>query len=402
MGLAPFGTPRWSQTIRNELVTINDDGSVELNERYFGFVDGRRMTTQRFHDRFGGPPTPLGTPPTQREADLAASIQVVLEDIMLGLARRAHANTGASSLCLAGGVALNCVANGRILRDGPFESLWVQPAAGDAGSALGAALWAWHSVDGQQRTARSPDGLGGAFLGPGFERAEVEAWLTSQDIPFRAIPDNEHRAALVAERLSEGDLVGMCVGRMEFGPRALGHRSILADPRSPTVQRRLNAKVKERATFRPFAPAVLLDRAGEYFDTTSPAPYMNVVTTVLPSRRIAEQPVGEAAEGDIAGVDAAVGDASFDDRVSQVRSTIPAVTHVDHSARAQTVEPDQNPNFHRLLSAFEAQTGCPVLLNTSFNARDEPIVCTPEDAYRTFRRIGLDLLVIEHCLVEQA
>lgn len=390
MGLAPFGEPRWAEHITDKLLDVRPDGSVTLHQKYFAYLNGRRMTSKRFHRLFDGPPTKLGAPPTQREADLAASVQVVLEDLMLGLARRAHHNTGADALCLAGGVALNCVANGRVLREGPFQDLWIQPAAGDAGSALGAALWAWYQMTDDERVPGELDSLNGAFLGPSFGREEIEEWLQKEGVAFQPVPDDDQRARCVADRLSDGAVVGWFTGRMEFGPRALGHRSILADPRSETVQRRINSLVKERAAFRPFAPAVLLERASEYFTIDAPAPYMNIVADVADSQRVD----GSEHDGD------SDESAPFEDIVSQVRSTIPAVTHVDHSARIQTVDARQNPEFHRLLSAFDASTGCPVLLNTSFNARDEPIVCTPDDALRTFRRTGLDLLVLEHCLIE--
>lgn len=386
MGLAPFGEPQFADRIREHLVEIGHDGSIRLDLGYFDFLRGRRMVNRRFEALFGGPSLPLGQPPTQREADLAASIQLVLEDIVLAMAGHAHELTGHDSLCLGGGVALNCVANGRILRDGPFENLWVQPAAGDAGSALGAAWYAWHELGQRPRPEQPGDRMQGAFLGPSFEPEEIASWLAAEGIEHRRVPSDGERCAQVARRLAAGDVVGWFTGRMEFGPRALGHRSILADPRSATVQGRINGLVKERAAFRPFAPAVLADHVGDWFDDDVVAPYMNVVTSVRSERRVA---VPEAAS-------------SLTERVAQVRSEIPAVTHVDGSARIQTVDAGRNPAFARLLGAFFDVTGCPILLNTSFNTRDEPVVCTPADAHATFCRAGLDLLVLEDCLVERA
>ncbi len=370
MGLAPFGEPRFADRIRDNLITVDANGSVWLDQRYFAYLRGRRMTSRRFSRLFEGAPRPLGSQPTQREADLAASVQMVLEEIMLGCARRAHDITGADSLCLAGGVALNCVANGRVLREGPFSDLWVQPAAGDAGSAVGAALWTWFTMTESPRRPRETDAMKGAFLGPSFDNDEVERWLETEQVPFTAVPDADERARIVAERLGDGAIVGWFTGRMEFGPRALGHRSILADPRSPHVQRRLNSLVKERAAFRPFAPVVLLDRVGEFFDHAGDAPYMNIVATVASDQWVEGEESAPRRGAEM----------TLDDIVGQVRSTIPAVTHVDHSARLQTVDKDRNPALERLLTAFDAHSGCPVLLNTSFNARDEPIVCTPADA----------------------
>lgn len=377
MGLAPFGQPRYADRIREALVCLRDDGSVELDQRYFGSLDGRTSTTARFHRLFDGPPRPLGSVPGQREADLASSIQVVLEEVLLRLAQELHRSSGETKLCVAGGVALNCVANARLASESPFSEVWVQPAAGDAGNAVGAAFWAWHSVMGAARPSRSGDAMHGGFLGPSFSDAEVERWLVQERIGHRRFERPELLDG-VAAALAAGEVVGWFQGQMEFGPRALGHRSILADPRSPTVQRRLNSMVKERAAFRPFAPAVLEDHAGAWFEGHSATPYMTSVLQLKPERRVAV----EAPADDLT------------DRVAQVRSVIPAVTHVDHSARVQLVSTDRNPEFAALLEAFERRTGCPVLLNTSFNRRDEPIVCTPADAYETFRHAGLDRLVI--------
>ena len=387
MGLAPFGEPRWTDLILEELVDLSDDGSIELNQKYFAYTRGRRTINQRFERLFGGPTRALGTPPGRREADLAASVQEVTERIVLAMARELHRETGWSQLCLAGGVALNCVANGRLLREGPFDDVWVQPAAGDAGSAIGAALYTWYETLGNDRTADTGDSMRGAFLGPSFGRDEIERWLSDSGVEHRVVDDDDERCRLVAEKIDRGAVVGWFCGRMEFGPRALGHRSILADARSPTVQQRINGLVKERGSFRPFAPAVLADRASGWFDMNGDAPYMTLAMPVHADRLLPCDP-GDVDEDDLESI------------VAQVRSAIPAVTHVNGSARVQTVDAERNPEFSRLLRAFDEVTGCPILLNTSFNARDEPIVCTPDDAYRTFRRTGLDLLVLEHCMIE--
>ncbi len=387
MGLAPFGEPRHLDLILSELVDVRPDGSFRLDPRYFAYMHGQGMTTRRFHRTFGGPPRPPGAPPGRREADLAASVQAATEQLLLGLAARARTRTGAAALCLGGGVALNCVANSVVRREGPFTDVWVVPAPGDGGSALGAAWWAWHQVLGEPRAVPDGDGMEGAALGPEFGDDEIGRWLEADGIPHRTLADHDETCRVTAGYLADGRVVGWFQGRMEFGPRALGHRSILADPRSPTVQARLNGLVKERATFRPFAPAVLAERADAWFDVDLESPYMTFTAQVAASRR---------REPDVAE------DAPLEEVVAVVRSEIPAVTHVDGSARLQTVDEDRNPSFHRLLAAFHSRTGCPVLLNTSFNARDEPIVCTPADALATFRRTGLDVLVLGRHVVEQA
>lgn len=385
MGLAPFGTARFADLILEKIVQLDEDGSIRLDQRYFAYVGGRRTTNRRFERLFGGPPRRPDEALTARHADLAASMQVVLDEILLRMGRAANRLSGETALCMAGGVALNCVAAGRLLSDGPFEQIWIQPAAGDAGGALGAALHTWHGTLGNERVPTAPDGMSGAFLGPRFDRDEIERWLDAERIAYSTVEDDDERCAMVADRLAGGAVIGWFCGRLEFGPRALGHRSILADPRSPTVQRRINQIVKERASFRPFAPAVLADRAAAWFQTPPDAPYMNLVVPLRHDRRIAP---------------ALPAPSDFDVVVAQSRSEVPAVTHVDYSARIQTVRDEHNPSFARLLRAFDERTGCPLLLNTSFNARDEPIVCTPADAYSTFRRTELDLLVLEHCLVE--
>ncbi len=387
MGLAPFGEPVYADRILDQVVDLRPDGSIRLNQKYFAYLRGRRTVNRRFEQLFGAPTRPLYSPPTRREADLARSIQVVLEEILLTMANELHRETGLDQLCMAGGVGLNCVANGRILRDSPFTDLWVQPAAGDAGSAVGAALHTWHETLGNLRTPVEPDGMSGGFLGPAFGPDEVRAFLDAEGVEYRTVPDRDELCRLVAEQLDEGRVVGWFQGRMEFGPRALGHRSIVADPRSPTVQGRVNTLVKERASFRPFAPAVLADRVADYFEFDGFAPYMNLAMPVREDLRV-ENPSPEDPD-DLAAV------------VAQVRSTVPAITHVDYSARVQTVSADTNPEFAQLIEAFARRTDCPVVLNTSFNSRDEPVVCTPADAYRTFRRTGLDLLVLEDCVIER-
>ena len=385
MGLAPFGEPRYAELLLDRVVDVAADGSVRLDLRYFSFLRGRRSTSSAFHQLFDGPPRARGAAPGRREADLAASAQVVLDEVLLRAARHLHDQTGLDSLCLAGGVALNCVANGRLRDDGPFEHVWVQPAAGDAGAAVGAALWGAYTAGGATRSVEGGDGMAGAFLGPSFSPDEVRDWLSAAQVPHRAVADRDELVREVAGRLADGETVGWFCGRMEFGPRALGHRSILADPRSPTVQARLNGLVKERAAFRPFAPAVLAEHAADWFEPVVELPYMTATVSVRDQHRTKVDGPPPS---------------SLEDEVQQVRSALPAVTHVDHSARVQTVDPGRNPEFTALLRAFYEQTGCPVLLNTSFNSRDEPVVCTPQDALSTFRRTGLDLLVLEDCLVE--
>ncbi|HET6617985.1 MAG TPA: carbamoyltransferase N-terminal domain-containing protein, partial [Gemmatimonadota bacterium] len=376
MGLAPYGRPRYVETIRDRLIDLRDDGSFRLDMEYFTYPAGLTMTGRRFADLFGGPPRAPEGPLTEREMDLARSIQEVTEDAMLRMARHVHRETGERNLCLAGGVALNCVANGRLLREGPFERLWIQPAAGDAGGAVGAALVAWHEWAGEPRRPAPDDAMSGSFLGPAFEDATVDAFLEREGIPhervgYADLPDR------VAGLLADGKVVGWFQGRMEFGPRALGARSILADPRGRDVQRAVNLKIKFRESFRPFAPSVRAERSKEYFDLDVESPYMLLVARVD----------GASIEGE--GLE----------RLRHVESRVPAVTHVDGSARVQTVHEQTNPLFYRLLLAFEAMTGCAVLVNTSFNVRGEPIVCTPEDAYRCFRRTHIDALAIGPFLV---
>jgi carbamoyltransferase len=388
MGLAPYGEPRWVETLLEDLVSLHEDGSFRLNLEYLNPLAEEHLTNERFHQRFGGPPRRPEDRLEQRHLDLARSIQWVTEQAMLGLARRAQKQTGARHLCLAGGVALNCVANGRLLREGPFEDLWIQPAAGDAGAALGAALAAWHGPlerggMAAPRTLPTSDAMGGSFLGPEETPESVESSLKRWDAVWERLTP-EVLQERVVQALIEGKVVGWVQGRMEFGPRALGHRSILGDPRSPDMQSRMNLKVKFRESFRPFAPAVLAERAAEYFGLQGESPYMLLVAPVADSQRV---PLAQEAEGL--------------DRLKQVRSTLPAVTHVDGSARVQTVDPERNPQFYALLKHFEAKTGCPVLINTSFNVRGEPVVASTEDAYRCFINSQIDVLAVGPCFLER-
>jgi len=388
MGLAPYGEPKYAQTILDHLIDLKPDGSFRLDLRYFDYCTGLTMTNARFHDLFGGPPRQPDSLITQRDMDLAASIQSVTEEVVLRLTRALAAETGMRHLCLAGGVALNCVANGRVLRDGHFEGIWIQPAAGDAGGALGAALAACHHHHGLPRPQRQGrDGMQGAYLGPRFARAEVARRLTAAGAGFRELSETDMIEAAV-DALAAGKAVGWFQGAMEFGPRALGARSILGDPRSPTMQKLLNLKVKFREGFRPFAPSVLREDVADWFELDEDSPYMLVVAPVKAER---QRPMS-AAERALFGID----------KLNIPRSEIPAVTHVDYSARIQTVHSDTNPRFHALLTRFKARTGCPVLVNTSFNVRGEPIVCTPEEAFRCFMGTDLDLLVIDTLVAAKA
>jgi carbamoyltransferase len=381
MGLAPYGEPVYADRIREHLIDLRSDGSFRLNMDYFGYLDGLTMTNDRFAELFDGPARPMEGPLTRRELDLARSVQVVTEEAVLGIARHARDLTGHRHLCLAGGVALNCVANGAVLRSGLFEDIWIQPASGDAGGALGAALFAWHQLEDQPRRPLdgAADHMQGAYLGPAFADDEIAAWLDGIGAPYRRLADGElerEAARLVAEQ----HVVGMFQGRMEFGPRALGNRSIIGDARSPKMQSVLNLKIKYRESFRPFAPSVLEERIGDYFEIDRPSPYMLLVAQVRRERCIDP----EATEKDI----------SVLEKVNQVRSDIPAITHVDHSARIQSVSARTNPRYHGVIKAFEEMTGCGVIINTSFNVRGEPIVCTPEDAYRCFMGTEMDHLVM--------
>jgi carbamoyltransferase len=385
MGLAPYGEPTYVDEIRRHLIDVREDGSFALDTRYFDYCTGLTMTNARFDALFGGPPRRSGEPLTERHMDLARSVQAVVEEVVLSICCAAHASTGRSDLCLAGGVALNCVANGRILREGPFERVWIQPAAGDAGGALGVALSIAHEVgDVPRRIARSGDGMGGAYLGSGYDDDQALAELEAHAPKVHRLAEDDLRAR-VARALAEGRIVGWFQGRMEFGPRALGNRSILADPRSPHMQRDLNLKIKYRESFRPFAPAVARENVARYFDLDGDSPYMLLVSSLRESLRKAPTPADEA----LAGLA----------KLGAVRSELPAVTHVDDSARIQTVHRETNPRFHALLAEFEALTGCGVLVNTSFNVRDEPIVRSPGDAYRCFMATEMDVLAIGNLLL---
>ena len=386
MGLAPYGEPRYAGLIRDKLIDVKDDGSFRLDTTYFGYLDSPFMTNERFDRLFGGPAREREALITRKEMDLAASIQQVIEDVILKLVAHAQQLTGSKRLTMAGGVALNCVANGRVLRESGLDSLFIQPAAGDAGGALGAALLVSHQVFGASRAVNPHDGLSGSLLGPRFAPHEVAAILDRQAWPSHQVADPDELADVVATALADGKVVGYFAGRMEFGPRALGARSILGDPRRPEMQSVMNLKVKFRESFRPFAPAILANRIADYFDLEQESPYMLLVAPVK-ADRVLPTPGMSAESDDMLAV------------INQARSVIPAVTHVDHSARVQTVDPVRNPSFARLLSAFEALTGCPLLVNTSFNVRGEPIVCTPQDAYRCFMRTDIDLLVIEDRLL---
>lgn len=381
MGLAPYGRPEFADAIRENLIDLKPDGSFRLNLEYFDYLGGTTMTNDRFHRMFGGPPRREEEPISQRHMDVARSIQVVCEDVMLKLARRARELTGCDNLCMAGGVALNCVANGHILRENIFKRIWIQPAAGDAGGALGAALAAWHRTE--PRTTDGRDAMQGALLGPEYSDPEIEAVLQAHKAVYRRFTDAE----LIEETvrlLADQKVVGWFQGRMEFGPRALGNRSILGDARSQKMQSVMNLKVKFRESFRPFAPIVRRERVAEYFELDDDSPYMLLVAPVQPRLR---QPLPAGTSG-------------FD-LLKAARSSIPAVTHVDYSARIQTVTREVNPRLHDLLRRFEEVTGCGVLVNTSFNVRGEPVVCTPDDAYRCFMNTEMDHLILGNYIIER-
>ena len=387
MGLAPYGSPRFRDLIRDSLIDLKADGSFRLDLSYFDYCVGLRMTNAKFDQLFGGPARKPESPITQRDMDLAASIQSVTEEVILGLTRALAAETGCRNLCLAGGVALNCVANGKVWRDRRFENIWIQPAAGDAGGALGAALAAYHQFLDQPRRDEGEDLMRGSYLGPSFSQAEIESRLTAAGARF-VVYDEETLLNACVEALVAGKVLGWFQGRMEFGQRALGARSILADPRSPTVQRTLNLKIKFRESFRPFAPSVLREDVQDWFDLDCDSPYMMLVADVKKDRRRALT----SEELSLFGIE----------RLNTVRSEIPAVTHVDYSARIQTVHRETNARYHALLRAFSQRTGCPVLVNTSFNVRGEPIACTPEDAWRCFVGTAIDSLAIGNCFLDKA
>jgi carbamoyltransferase len=380
MGLAPYGEPKYVQRILDELMDLREDGSFRLNQEYFNYLGGLTMTSERFHDLFGGPPRSPETLLTQREMDLARSVQVVCEEVMMRMAGTAHRETGLPNLCLAGGVALNCVGNGRVLREGPFERIWIQPAAGDAGGALGVAQLIWHRHLGKERrVTEGRDAMRGSYLGPSFSDEQLADVLDELGAVYHRL-DRDDLIDAAARLLADQKIVGWFNGRMEFGPRALGARSILGDPRSPAMQAVMNTKIKFRESFRPFAPSVLSHRASDYFELSGESPYMLLVAPVREERRRAMS----ADEEGLFGID----------KLNVPRSDVPAITHVDYSARVQTVDRTRSPDYFDLISRFEELTGCGMVVNTSFNVRGEPIVCTPEDAYVCFMRTNMDNLVL--------
>ncbi len=386
MGLAPYGEPRYKDLILKELIDLREDGSFRLNMKYFNYCAGLTMTNARFHKLFGGPPRRPESKLTQREMDLARSVQDVTEEAMIRLARHARKMTGMKNLCLAGGVALNCVGNGKILREKIFDHIWIQPAAGDAGGALGAALCAWHRYYGKPRSAARRDSLHGSFLGPAFSESYIRSFADAAKLPYETLSP-EALPERIADTIASGNVVGWFQGRMEFGPRALGARSIIGDARNPKMQETMNVKIKFRESFRPFAPSVTAEKAAEYFDLDSESPYMLLVAPVKSGIR--RKMTG--GENDLFGIE----------KLNVVRSTIPAVTHVDYSARVQTVNRETNPAYHDTIRRFDEKYGCAVIINTSFNVRGEPLVCTPEEAYRCFMRTDMDYLLLENCLFDK-
>ena len=387
MGLAPYGEPKYAKLILDKMIDLKPDGSFRLDMSYFDYCTGLTMTNERFSALFGEPVRHADQPLTRFHMDVAASIQAVLDEVMLRLVRSLAKQTGMRNLCLAGGVALNCVANGKALREGVFDNIWIQPAAGDAGGAVGAALAAFHLYAGKPRQNKGSDGMSGSFLGPSFAQADIERRLAAEGARFTSVSEDQ-MIETTASALAGQKAVGWFQGRMEFGPRALGARSILGDPRSAEMQRNLNLKIKYRESFRPFAPSVLNEDVADWFELDSDSPYMLIVADLRKNRRRDMTPEQQALFGI--------------DKLNVVRSEIPAVTHVDYSARIQSVHAETNPLFYRLLKRFKALTGCPVLVNTSFNVRGEPIVCTPEDAFRCFMGTELDLLVIGNCILQKA
>lgn len=386
MGLAPYGEPKYADLIKDHLIDIKEDGSFHLDMSYFNYCTGLTMTNHRFDELFGGPRRAAEGQLTQREMDLAASVQAVTEEVVIKLARGIRKSTGLKNLCLAGGVALNCVANGKLLRENIFENIWIQPAAGDAGGALGAALGAYHLMLNQSRSVQPSDAMKGSYLGPEYSQPDIEARLKASGAVFTTVSTQE-MLNQTADALAAGKAVGWHQGRMEFGPRALGGRSIIADPRSPAVQKQLNLKVKYRESFRPFAPSVLREDVSQWFDINVDSPYMLMVADVVKSRQL---PMS-AEQQQLFGIE----------KLNVPRSEIPAVTHVDYSARIQTVHENTNPLYYQLIEKFKELTGCPVLVNTSFNVRGEPIVCTPEDAFNCLMGTEIELLVVGNCLMRK-
>ena len=386
MGLAPYGEPKYVDLILDKLIDLKDDGTFRLDMQYFNYCTGLTMTNSKFADLFGGPARSAETEITQREMDIAASIQKVTEEVVMRLARTLHKETGADYLCLAGGVALNCVSNGIIEREGPFKGIWIQPAAGDAGGALGAAAVIWHEYLGNERTSDGTDKMHGSYLGPRFSPEQIREQLDAAGAVYQELSDEELFPRL-AEVLDSENVLGWMRGRMEFGPRALGGRSIIGDPRSAKMQLTMNLKIKYRESFRPFAPSVLDYRVSDYFDQTTPSPYMLIVAPVKEELRIALTEEQEKLFGI--------------EKLNLKRSELPAITHVDYSARIQTVHKETNPGYYALIDAFNTRSGCGVVVNTSFNVRGEPIVCTPNDAYRCFMRTEMDFLVVENFLLDK-
>ena len=385
MGLAPYGRPVYAQQILDEVVDLRDDGSFRLNMKHFNYCQGLTMTSDSFHELFGGPPRTPESEVTQRDMDLARSVQNVTEEIMLRMTRHVRKESGEKNLCLAGGVALNCVVNGKVLNEGIFDNIWIQPAAGDAGGALGAALFAWHQVQGNPRRATPRDRQKGSYLGPAFDKDAILSWAEANGYPCRDLGESIFEET--AELLASEKIVGWFNGRMEFGPRALGARSIIGDARSTTMQSVMNLKIKFRESFRPFAPSCLLGDVSELFELDQASPYMLLVAPVVESRR---HHVDESEE-ELFGIE----------KLNKIRSDMPAITHVDYSARVQTVAAEDNATYHSLIKAFKKRTGYGVIINTSFNVRGEPIVCTPEDAYLCFMRTEMDALVIEGILFDK-
>ena len=387
MGLAPYGEPKYKELILKHLIDLKEDGSFKLNMKYFGYGSGLRMTNDRFHKLFGGPPRKPESKLTQHEMDLARSVQEVTEEVMVRMARHARQVTGMKNLCLAGGVALNCVGNGKILKEKIFDNVWIQPAAGDAGGALGAALFAWYQyLEKPRKTDEKSDALRGSYLGPEFKNEEIENYLKSGNIAYERLTDNaipDRIAGLIAQE----KVIGWFQGRLEFGPRALGARSIIGDARSPKMQETMNLKIKFRESFRPFAPSVLKEKTSEYFEIAQESPYMLLTAAVKSSIR---KPMSEA-QDKLFGID----------KLNVTRSTIPAVTHVDYSARIQTVNRETNPLYYRMIKRLDETYGCAVVINTSFNVRGEPLVCTPEEAYTCFMRTGMDYLIMGNCLLDK-
>lgn len=388
MGLAPYGEPKYAQKILDHLIDVKDDGSFWLDQSYFNYCAGLTMTSDRFHRLFGELPRSPETPLTQFHMDIAASIQKVTEDVMMRIVNHVHKETGMENLCMAGGVALNCVANGIIQRDGPFKNLWLQPAAGDAGGSLGGALFVWHQLWNEPRTPEAPDSQQGSYLGPRYRNDEIKTYLESVNADATFYENDDELFDEIAKLLDAGKVVGFFHGRMEFGPRALGGRSIIGDPRNLTMQATMNLKIKFRESFRPFAPSCLSERAQDYFELDTESPYMLLVAPVKHERRVPLSPEQETLFGI--------------EKLNVPRSDIPAITHIDYSARVQTVDAERNPSYYKLLKAFEKLTGCGLVVNTSFNIRGEPIVCRPEEAYRCFMFTNMDALVMESfiCLRE--